>query len=364
MSRKIRVSFVTVVPSPYQRDLFGALAAREELDLRVLYLEDESPDSPWPKIPLRVFERVLPGLWVSGGGARWHFNWSLPDFSGVDFVVLSSFTSWTGQWLMRRKLRNVRWLFWGERLRRQNTRLRQNVQRRLTAPLASATGIVGIGQAATATYREKFPDVRHFCIPYHCDLSAFEARAAKREAQKPFTFLFCGQMIRRKGVDLLLSAFERLVKEGFDARLSLVGREAELPGFLNQVSVGARSRIGYEGFQPPERLPEYFSRADVLVLPSRHDGWGVVVNQAIGAGLPVISSDAVGAGQDLVTPNVNGLLFESGNVEQLFQCLKRFASDAAFVAACGRAAREKARDLTPEAGAEKWVRVFRSLAEA
>src|SRR2546430_7260620 len=112
-------SFVTIVPSPYQRDLFAALAARPEVDVQVLYLEAASPDSPWPQKQLRPFERTLPGFWVPFGGARWHFNWRLPDFSGADFVVLSSFTSWTGPKLMRSGLVRRRWLFWGERLRTQ-----------------------------------------------------------------------------------------------------------------------------------------------------------------------------------------------------------------------------------------------------
>ena len=62
--RRHRALFITIVPSPYQRDLFGALAACEEVDLRVCYMEAEAPDSPWPKKPLRPFERIMPGFWV------------------------------------------------------------------------------------------------------------------------------------------------------------------------------------------------------------------------------------------------------------------------------------------------------------
>ena len=55
MQRKHKVAFVTIVPSPYQRDLFGALAAREEVDVSVYYLESAAPDSPWPDKDLRPF---------------------------------------------------------------------------------------------------------------------------------------------------------------------------------------------------------------------------------------------------------------------------------------------------------------------
>jgi glycosyltransferase involved in cell wall biosynthesis len=331
------------------------------VDVSVHYMEDAAPDSPWPEAPVRAFERIMPGFWVPFRGARLHFNWRLPDVSGADFVVLSSFSSWTGQWLMRHRLRGQRWLFWGERLRPQASAWRESVQRSLTAPLARATAIVAIGREAERDYERRFPGPRTFCIPYHCDLSAFLAAPERGKPGGPLTFLFCGQMIRRKGVDLLLTAFDRVVAKGLDVDLVLVGREAELPEFLAAVSPRARARVRYEGFQPPERLPEYFRRADVFVLPSRYDGWGVVVNQALGAGLPVITSDAAGAGLDLVEDGVNGLCFPAGDVDQLQRGIERLVASPETAREWGKASRRKALDLTPEAGAEKWVRVFDSL---
>src|SRR5207237_1209845 len=82
---------------------------------------------------------ILPGFWVAVGGARWQVNWHLPDVSQFDFVVLSSFTSLTGQWLIRSKLRGRRWLFWGERLRAQPGAWKRFAQEKLTAPLVSAS---------------------------------------------------------------------------------------------------------------------------------------------------------------------------------------------------------------------------------
>src|SRR6478672_7509503 len=78
MQRKHKVAFVTIVPSPYQRDLFGALAAREEIDLNVFYLESAAPDSPWPDKELRAFEEILPGSWFQLGNVRAHVNWPIP----------------------------------------------------------------------------------------------------------------------------------------------------------------------------------------------------------------------------------------------------------------------------------------------
>ena len=349
--------FITIVPSPYQRDLFGALAARREVELDVYYMEAASPDSPWPEKPLRDFEHILPGRWFEFGAVRSHLNWRLPDVSDADVIVISGITALTSQWLMRRSARGKRWLFWGERLR-GNTGLAGVVQRSLAHPLSRADGIVGISRAAVDDYRRRFPDVRQFCIPYHCDLADFLAIDRARDKAGPVTFLFCGQMIRRKGIDLLLAAFDRLVEGGADASLLLVGREAELPEVLSTVGSAARARIRYEGFQPPERLAHYFSVSDVFVLPSRYDGWGVVINQALGAGLPIISSDAAGAGQDFVENGTNGMCVPAGDAEALYNAMLTIVSKRELIDQWGAQSRKKAHELTPEAGAEKWVNVF------
>src|SRR5262249_13334172 len=155
-------------------------------------------------------------------------------------------------------------------------------------------------------YRARFPEPRLFLIPYHCDLAPFMNAPKRSREDGNVVFLFCGQMIARKGIDLLFTAFQQL---GENARLLLVGPEAQLVEFLDPLPPSVRERIENAGFQAPAELPKFFSRADVFILPSRYDGWGVVVNQALGAGMPIICSDMVGAGRDLVEKDVNGLLF-------------------------------------------------------
>ena len=101
----IRVAFVSVVPSPYQRDLFAALAARPELAVRIFYMEKAAPDSPWPERPLAPHESYLPGFWFPIGRARVHLNWRLPSPGDYDVIVCNTLMSLTGQWLMRSRLR-------------------------------------------------------------------------------------------------------------------------------------------------------------------------------------------------------------------------------------------------------------------
>ncbi len=349
----MRVAFVSVVPSPYQRDLFHALAERAEVELSVFYLEAAAPDSPWPQRTLAPWEQILRGLWMPLGAARCHVNWPLPRLHDYDVVVMNTLMSLTGQWLMRTRLRGRPWIFWGERLGRGGA-----LHQTLAAPLHRAAGIAAIGTFAEGDYRERFPEPRHFCIPYHCDLAAFFAAPRRVREDGLVVFLFCGQMIARKGVDLLLAAFQRI---GDRARLLLVGREAELPALLAPLPAAVRERIVYAGFQPPEELPRFFAQADVFVLPSRYDGWGVVVNQAIGAGLPVVCSDMVGAGHDLVEDGVNGLKFRAGDGAALAEKMARFLDEPAIIETWGAASRQQARAWTPEVGAAKWVDAFQTV---
>jgi glycosyltransferase involved in cell wall biosynthesis len=347
-----RVAFISVVPSPYQRDLFGALAAREDVRLRVFYMEKSAPDSPWPDKPLEDYESYLPGFWFPLGRARVHLNWRLPRPEDYDVVVCNTLMSLTGQWLMRTKLRGTRWMFWGEKLGPRSWR-----HDLLTAPLRKASGIAAIGSWAERDYVARFPAVPVSNIPYHCALAPFLAvkRASEFDAT---TFLFCGQMIERKGLDTLLAAFAKLPT---NARLLLVGREAELPALLSKLPAAVRSRVRYAGFQAPDALPGFFAQADVFVLPSRYDGWGVVVNQALGAGLPILVSDQVGAGYDLVRPGENGFTFSAGNVTDLSEKMRPFIDDRDLGPRMGAASRRRAADWTPERGAEKWAYVLKSI---
>jgi len=349
-----KIAFISIVPSPYQRDLFLELASRPEIDLAVYYLEESAPDSPWPQPELEDFETVLPGFWMPIGSARCHFNWRLPDLKRFDLVVMNTLMSFTAQNVMRNALKGRKWMFWGERHQGQSFS-----HRFLSAPLHQASAIAGIGTLATKDYQARYPEPLHFNIPYHCDLAPFQKVAGRPKNPREFVFLFCGQMIARKGVDMLLEAFILLLKNYPQARLFLVGREAELPVML--AALPRCPEIEYSGFQSPENLPQCFAQADAFVLPSRHDGWGVVVNQALGAGLPIICSDAVGAAHDLIEPNVNGLMVPANNIDALYLAMKRLVENREVARQWGAASLAKSSEWTLRAGADRWINAIKQV---
>lgn len=358
-----RLVFLSVVPSPYQRDVFRALADRGRVSLQVHYLERAAPDSPWPEPALAAWENILPGVVAGRGRWRSHLNWRVPPPRPDEtWIVNGAMTDVTTQRFIRFTRDVVPWCFWGELPSQPRGAWKRWLQRRQYAPLRRARAIVAVGERARAAYAQLAPDTPVFNRPYACRLEAFAAAATTRPRNPEPVFLFCGQMIARKGIDLLLRAFAQLGREGVAARLLLVGREADLPQFLAPLAPEICTRISYAGFLPPEELPAQFARADVLVLPSRHDGWGVVVNQAFGAGLPVICSDAVGAGLDLVQPDYNGRLVPAGDEPALAMAMRQFATSLALREACGAGAARTAASLAPERAAEFWEELVEKIA--
>ncbi|MGG6263575.1 glycosyltransferase family 4 protein [Leptolyngbya sp. AN03gr2] len=355
----LKVVVYSIVPSPYQRDLFYALSCCPEIDLQVYYLESGCADSPWTEKPIQAYEAVLPGFHLTWGLSRFHLNWHLPRLKDVDVVVLNGYQNLMSQLILRFYADRVPCIFWGEKMVGESSGIKGQLQQTFSAALNRCRAIAAIGSRAQQDYKHRFPKHPIFNIPYYCNLSAFQSSIER--PRQPITILFCGQMIERKGVDLLLQAFDRLIQSGAQARLLLVGREAELPEMMRSLSSEAKQAVEYAGFHDPEFLPQFFEQADLFVLPSRYDGWGVVVNQALGAGLPIICSDAVGAAVDLVEPGINGVIVPAGDAIALYNALETYVRSPDLIQQASDSSRRKAVDWTPEAGAKQWCNVFSQL---
>jgi glycosyltransferase involved in cell wall biosynthesis len=358
----VRVAFLTVMPTPYSQDLFESMQRDGRISPQVFYLEMAAPDTYWGEVPLPDFATVLPGLWVPCLGGRLHLNSGAIRAiaaSDPDVVVVAGYAGLTNQAVMRwLHWRRIPWVFWGEvpgmrRHRGIGAAFRWLAQR----PAARwADGFVAIGSRAVEAYerlsRGRCPIAN---IPYCCDMAAFFAICREGDrCEARLRFLYCGQLIYRKGVDLLLDAFCRAAVAFPKIELMLVGEGPLGADLRAKIPPSIHPRIHFAGFQPAAKLPKFFAEADVFVLPSRHDGWGVVVNQAIAAGMPVICSDAVGAAADLVVENVNGHLFAAGNGAALAEAISTFARHPEKIHSFGQRSRQFAGEWTPERCVHNW----------
>ena len=106
--------------------------------------------------------------------------------------------------------------------------------------------------------------------------------------------------------------------------------------------------VRFAGFRNQSELPRFFQLADVFVLPSRHEPWGLIVNEAMASGCPVIVSTDVGCHADLVTDGVEGCVFPVGDIPALTQALHRVFFSPGSAATMGEAARRRISTWTYE----------------
>ena len=142
--------------------------------------------------------------------------------------------------------------------------------------------------------------------------------------------LFVGKFISRKNPLILLEAFHQLINKQPRNKVVLLfagtGPDHELiENKIKQYYLDAKVKI--LGFKNEKELREYYSIADLLVLPSKEETFGLVINEAMSAGTAIIASDKVGSSKDLVINGVNGFIFKSENLESLTTILEKALSD-------------------------------------
>ncbi|MCR9200673.1 MAG: glycosyltransferase family 4 protein [Planctomycetaceae bacterium] len=363
----MKITFLTVMPSPYIQDLFCAMAADPRIDLRVLYMEQVAPDTYWGEQAMPEYAKVLPGRWIGFSGARIHINPTVRqelDAHPADLVIIVGYVGLTNQIAIRHLNRQGRaWAFWGEvpglhKRGMVGSWLRSMAQK----PLRHTRGIAAVGSHAVEAYRRILHQLnatdRVHNIPYHCDIATYAEASKHRQPGDVVRFLYCGQLIERKGVDLLCTAFERLIKEGTSAQLTFAGEGPLRQDLAERLSPEVARHVDFRGFVEVAQLPEVFKDHDVFILPSRHDGWGVVVNQAIGAGMPAIVTSAVGAGNDLVVDGENGFVIPTEDSHAIYESLRKLASDRALVRQFGTASAERAEKISLPAAVADWFAFF------
>lgn len=332
---------LTDCPSPYQVELFNEIEAQGECALEVGYLRDHDPERRWKSPEIRHASIEL-----NGSGVR-----------DADLFVFNYYRHANAERLIEeRAASRGPWCFWGERPGfRQPAWAGRMLRRWKLAKLhASAVPIWGIGQFAIDGYREEFGGERaYFNLPYFSDLERFDVGA--REEKRERTFLFSGSLIERKGVDLVAAAFVRLAQEVPNVKLKIVG-EGELRESLVATLRAVSVRVEFVGFKDWMELPAEYAAADVLCVPSRYDGWGLVVPEGLASGLPVIGTDRMGAALEFVESGRNGWLISAGDEEALFGAMRDAAlMSVAELREMGCRARESVSAHTLRNGATRFV---------
>jgi glycosyltransferase involved in cell wall biosynthesis len=384
----MRIGLATTHPIQYQAPWFRALAARPELEVEVGFA--------W-----------IPDAAAQGDGFGVAFDWDLPLREGYRSVELErvgsrpSLSRFGGL-----RLRDpAAWLAgrfdallvtgWNARallqvaLAARRNRLpvvargdsRGGLRRPLVVRLAHRAllrlyaAFLVVGRRNRDFYRGYgISPARLFDAPHFVDNDRFararaETRARRAELRERWGVpaaalgvLFAGKLQEVKRVDLLLAALAEARASAPCLHAMIAGEGAERPR-LEALAAAARVPVSWLGFLNQRAMPEAYAAADLLVLPSRSETWGLVVNEAMASGLPALVSDAAGCAPDLVVEGETGWTFPSGDRPALAAALVRAASPDAGLARLGEsAARRVATSYSIERAVEGTVAALASVA--
>jgi glycosyltransferase involved in cell wall biosynthesis/GT2 family glycosyltransferase len=378
----VRLTLVVPEPTPFRTEMLDRIAAtRPELDLTALYAGSTVQRRTWtiePRHRVVFLEgRRVPGVYRA---LRHEYPVSLGVFGALaasrpEVVVVSGWSTFASQaaaaWCRARGVPYVLLVESNERDARPGWR--RAVKGAVVPPLLrAAVEVLVVGRLARESVLARGVDPERVSLfADTIDVHRFEQErqrlAGRRDALRAEAGLGPGDIVvlsvarlaPEKGLDTLV----RAVSLAEDPRLVLVlagsGSERER---LEQLAAELEVRLCFLPDVPWERIVERFAIGDVFALLSRHEPWGVVVNEAAACGLPLVVSDRVGAAFDLVVDGRNGALVPADDPKAAGEAIRALAVDPERRRAAGEASREIMRDWGYEPSIENLVRVARRVA--
>jgi len=243
-------------------------------------------------------------------------------------------------------------LFVGETFDWRGSLLRKSIKKVVISSFfKSVSGFVSIGKKTWEYYRswgikENKITLAHYCTdPSSFLLSESEAQSARREVrnelgigENAFVLLFVGRLFSRKRPWDLLAIHEKL-KSYQSVQTVFVGN-GELSESL-QDEANSLKGVFFAGFKNQKEIKKYYYAADLLVVPSEFETWGLVVNEAFACALPALVTSTCGSAEDLVVPGQNGDVYNVGDIESAAQKIEKLLKQPGLSKTWGKNARKK-----------------------
>ena len=355
----IRLMVLTSIMAPYRIPVFNALAELEGIDLRVIYLAETSPNRRWPiyKHEVRHDYTVLKQIAaVSTGHSYGHLSRG----------IVGELRAWRpdvvvgGGWnqpviLLAYFLRRVFgygfswWVESTERDRQGRVRIPSGFKRLL---LAGSDSVIVPG-IASAQYVQALGASPKRVVAAPNTVDTRRPSLVQREMKSPTArsgFLYVGRLHKEKGLDTLLDAWESLGP--ISGTLTIIGDGPAASHLVRRVALEGMLNVRFTGHLDREALAVEYASADVFVFPSLSDPWGLVLNEAMAFGLPIVTTSAPGAVDDLVTDGWNGLVVLPEDATALAKSMEDLARDPTRRAEMGRRSLERIASFVPDRCAE------------
>lgn len=363
----MRVLFITNIPSPYRVDFFNELG--KYCDLTVLYEKASSDERNdyWKKYHFETFKGiVLRGISTDVDKALCLGTIKYLKKFKHDIIVIANTITPTGMLeIAYLKIFKIRYFLEADgAIYRGDNFVKKIIKTFLMSKahgyFSSADSLDDYfskyGAPKNRIYRYPFTSVHKKQIIERI-LSVEEKREQKNKLsiQEDRMVLYVGQFIHRKGIDLLLRSWSEV--EDINCGLYLIGGKltSEYKGLIEQYNL---HHVHVIEFMEPAKLSEYYKAADIFVLPTREDIWGLVVNEALSYGLPVITTQQCVAGLEMIKDGKNGYLYDVEDIHRLSEIINDLMKDDDLRKDMSECALSTALKYTIEEMAEAHMNVF------
>jgi len=366
---------VNFIP-PYRVSLFRELRARVR-ELRIFVSTRLEPNRQWPVdwggldvVPQRTL--TLKKRWTSPDGFHDDVCVHLPYDTLAQLRRFQPDVIISGELglrsclaaLYRRLHPDVRLLIWAT-LSERTERRRGTLRRLLRPMLLEQADAVFVNGASGGRYcaAQRVRPENIWRIPYTIDVGAFSSAPPRRTTGEPCSLLYVGLLVPRKGVLGFLTALARWAAAHPQRAIEfqIAGDGSERPA-LERIPTPANLTVQFFGHVSYDQLPGVYRGATMLAMPTLEDEWGVVINEAMAAGLPVLGSRYSQAVEELVSHGDTGWTFAPDDPQSVSAALDlALTAPAAELDRIGRAARERALALTPSVVAERMATAIDSV---
>ena len=185
----------------------------------------------------------------------------------------------------------------------------------------------------------------------------------KKFIQNRFVFMFSGALCQRKGTDLLLRSFKRVAQQYPHAVLVLIGPDTT-DGYYEAYSRKLNLPLDSILFTGPvvfDQMNEMFLSCDVFILPTRYDGWGMVIYEAASIGKALIATDRCGAAHHIIVNGLNGFRVKAGDVNVLGLAMQKYLDSPGLAQLHGKHSKIMAEFFHPEKNAERFLTAIESF---
>ncbi|MEL6944390.1 MAG: glycosyltransferase family 4 protein, partial [Bacteroidota bacterium] len=341
---KINLTFYTNIPTPYQLDFFEALS--ERFNLRVVYYALNESNRMWeieqnilsyPVLVLKDSVLIKPLLKRI---VSFHFSWEIFRavwFDPSEVVIFGGSYNCpnTVLGLFLSKIRKKRIGFFSEKLYPSKSRRDHIIKKIMLYPLKrSCQFLICVGQASVESYTKFNFEQKKIVIPYNISTDRFKRENLIQEKYEDlllklktgidYLMLSSGALIKRKGMDTLIKVITEL-DTTYKIKLIILG-DGEDKNKLEKL-IGNSDRVELVGFKQKEEIPYYYAIADIFLFATKYDGWGLVINEALAASLPVISSAQCVAAKELVKEGKNGFLCDADDIHAFKTSLIKLIND-------------------------------------